>query len=563
MRRAWIVLTVILLLAAFLRFTGVDRYPVGFTPDEASFGYDAYSLLKTGKDQWGQSWPLVLRSFGDFKSPLYTYLTIPSVAVFGLNEFAVRLPNALIGVLAVLTTYLLVCELFKQKFETGYGNLALFAALLLAVSPWHVSLSRGAFEANLTTFLMPLGIWAFLKGIQNSHWMIVAAFSFGLNLFSYHSAKFVTPILVIVLLWLWRKQLSALWRSKLALVIFSIFVLANFYTILLGAGTRSSDVAIFNPTGGWGAVADRRYEAVQGGLSDNFARIFSNKLVYVFDVFSKNYLPYLSSVFLFTQGAGEATYGMIPGVGVLYLFELPFILVAIWALLRKPSVSLWFLVIWILVSPIPASFTKGPGYAANRAAVMMPAIQILSAYGGIMLWQIVSSINYKVSNIKYILFLGFSAFSFFSFFSFLETYFYHGPRINAASMLYGRKEAMEYVKSVEDQYEKIYISRALSEPHIFVAFYTKQDPNIYQVQSKDWLRYERQGLLFVDQLGDYSLGKYNFKDLNYQQDQEFQPSLILGRERDFPQGIKFDKKITFPDTKTAILIVSKEESEKK
>ena len=95
-------LLIVFSLGLFLRLFRLDRYPAGFTPDEAAQGYSAYSILKTGKDEWGKPFPLNLRSFGDFKPPLQTYLIIPSVFLLGLNELAVRLPNALIGSLAIL-----------------------------------------------------------------------------------------------------------------------------------------------------------------------------------------------------------------------------------------------------------------------------------------------------------------------------------------------------------------------------------------------------------------------------------------------------------------------------
>src|SRR3989304_6475119 len=111
------ILGAILLFGFFLRFIAIDKIPAGFTPDEASFGYDAYSILNTGKDQWGHTLPLVFESFGDYKSPLYVYITIPSVLVFGLNKFSVRLPNAIIGTLAIYAVYLLVIEIFHNKEE--------------------------------------------------------------------------------------------------------------------------------------------------------------------------------------------------------------------------------------------------------------------------------------------------------------------------------------------------------------------------------------------------------------------------------------------------------------
>jgi 4-amino-4-deoxy-L-arabinose transferase-like glycosyltransferase len=118
------------LLAAFLlRIVSLVDFPVGFNADEASFGYDAYSILKTGRDQWGIFLPLSLKSFGDYKSPLYSYLDVPFIAIFGLNEFAIRFPNVVIGTLAVLAVYLLAKKLFD-------GRVGTVAAVLLALNPW-------------------------------------------------------------------------------------------------------------------------------------------------------------------------------------------------------------------------------------------------------------------------------------------------------------------------------------------------------------------------------------------------------------------------------------------
>src|SRR3989304_8478183 len=105
MKKYVFALSLVFIGAFLLRIVGLSSYPVGFTQDEAGLGYDAYSLLLTGKEQWGKSFPLVLRSFGDFKMPLYSYLAIPSVYLFELNEFSVRFPNAILGSFAVLTTF--------------------------------------------------------------------------------------------------------------------------------------------------------------------------------------------------------------------------------------------------------------------------------------------------------------------------------------------------------------------------------------------------------------------------------------------------------------------------
>lgn len=563
----------ILGFAFLLRIWSLSSYPAGFNADEASFGYDAYSLLKTGKDQWGEPWPLTLRSFGDFKLALYTYLAIPSVAVFGLNEFAVRLPNAILGSLAVLVTFLLVRQLrLRSKLEIGKclpaegsaqaGKLEILAALLLAISPWHVSLSRGAFEANLTTFFTPLGVWCFLNGIKDPRWMLFAAIAFGLNLFSYHSARLFTPLLLLVLIWTAKRELAGgdtpirmgVSHYRWPILIFSLFVLLAAYTVFTGAGTRGADIAIFNPTDNWSAVSDRRYEAVLQGLPDNIARVFSNKVIYTTGQLLNNYLSYFSPQFLFAQGVGEATYGLIPGQGMLYLAEIPLILFAIWFFAKKPSKEMGFILLWIALAPIPAALTKGVGLAGNRTATMMPAIQILSAYGGIILFQEIAK-RWRGFRSKRILLSCYLAILLVSLTLFLESYIYHAPRVNAPSMAYGWRGAFKYLNTVDSEYREIIVSRSFSEPQIFVGFYKAWDPGDYQKETKDWLRYKKEKLLFVDQLGEYHLGKYTIREIRYPEDQDLTSVLLVGRPRDFPKDVPARKAIYYPDGKPAILII--------
>ena len=112
-------LFIILLLAAVLRLWNLSSIPPGLTPDEASLGYNAYSILKTGKDEYGQVLPVIFKSFGDYKPGLYVYLTVPFVALFGLTELAVRLPSAMAGIFAAWLLYKIVELLFaKQNHQT-------------------------------------------------------------------------------------------------------------------------------------------------------------------------------------------------------------------------------------------------------------------------------------------------------------------------------------------------------------------------------------------------------------------------------------------------------------
>ncbi len=537
--KANLFLILIILLATLLRLPFLSSHPIGFTPDEASFGYDAYSILKTGKDQWGKVLPITLRSFGDSKLPLYTYLTIPSVAVFGLNEFATRFPSAIIGLLAIYATYLMVKELFKDE------RLALFSSFLLAVSPWHVALSRGAFEANLTVFFMSLGVWAFL-----SKKYLLSSILFGLNIFSYHSARLVTPLIIGFLVF-FNKEKFEYKKNLLSILVFTAFFVVAVWQVLHGGSSRAADVTIFNPTDKWMAVYDKRYEAVFDGMPNTVAKFFSNKITYLFDQFTNAYSTYLSPQFLFTLGPAESTYGMLTGHGVMYIFEFLFVITAFWmlALGDWKNNKFQFICFWILISIIPASLTKGPGYAGNRAAIMMPAIQILSAYGGIVLFDFLTKrFNKKVIKLGYI-----SLFAIFMTF-FVQEYLYRESRDGAEGMLYGREEMMNTVNSIEGNYKNIIISRSLSEPQIYVAFYGQYDPKLHQEASVDWLRYEKEGRSFLDQLGEYSLGKYKFKNINLIDDSKIPDVLIIGKPMEFSDKITPLEVIKYKNQNPAIVI---------
>ena len=549
----------IILLAFILRTYDVYTYPPGFTPDEASFGYDAYSILKTGKDQWGRSFPLVLESFGDYKPPLYAYILAPSVAAFGLNKFAVRFPNALLGTLAVLATYLMVKELFRNNRNWPLAGkeriLAETASTLLAVSSWHVMLSRGGFEANLPTLLIPLAIYLFLKGLKKPRILILSAFVFGLNLFSYHSARVVTPLILLFLVFAFWKFVKRLDKKQLAisLLIFTSFFVLMANTFLRGAGARVQDISVLS--GALEEAAPHRLALINKGLSPNMARLVHNKYQIAAKRFISNYSQYFSLKFLFLDGPAEATYGMIPGRGVLYWFELPFLIGFVILFLKSKKKRLLFLIIaWLLISPIPAALTMGRGYAANRAVIMIPVIQVVLALGAVSLHTFTRRvlrpklISYATA--EYV----FLSLIFFVFF--IRDYFANPPLISAKAMLSGNLEAAQWLKENASKTRPVIISRKLSEPHIYIAFALKWEPADYQKETEDWTRYRQEGLLFLDQLGEYSLGNYTFSDIDMESRQS-ESVLLVGRPDEFPKdiGALVIKTFYYPNREPAIFIV--------
>src|SRR3989344_3335383 len=145
MKQALTIISIII-LAAGLRFYQLGSNPPSLDWDEASLGYNAYSIIRTGADEYGNAFPLLsIRSFNDYKPPMYVYSLIPSLLLFGKTDFAVRFPSALAGTLTVLVTYFLAKELFRRSLEIRNSKLEivpLLSAALLAISPWHLQFSR-------------------------------------------------------------------------------------------------------------------------------------------------------------------------------------------------------------------------------------------------------------------------------------------------------------------------------------------------------------------------------------------------------------------------------------
>jgi predicted membrane-bound mannosyltransferase len=147
MKKYLLLLVVTVLLGTGLRIWRLGDRPSGFTWDEAALGYNAYSLLKTGKDEYGKTLPIVLKSFGDYKPALYSYFLVPMTAIGGLNQFTTRLPSAVFGSLGIIVIFLLTSKMFGK-------SAGLAAAGLLTINPWAIQFSRGAWEANVNLVLL-------------------------------------------------------------------------------------------------------------------------------------------------------------------------------------------------------------------------------------------------------------------------------------------------------------------------------------------------------------------------------------------------------------------------
>ncbi|MEK7159978.1 MAG: glycosyltransferase family 39 protein [Patescibacteria group bacterium] len=545
----YIILLVIIFISLFLRLYKINSNPPSLDWDEVSMGYNAYSLLKTGADEYGNRLPLNIRSFGDYKPPLYTYLAVPSISVFGFNETGVRFPSAVFGFLSVIVIYFLVKEIFKDWDKQRKEKLALLTALFWGVSPWSLQFSRTAFEGNVGLFFFMLGFLLFLKGLKNPKIIAFAVISFSLSVYSYHSFVLVVPLFIIFCLLFFRKEVFTNIKYYIfALVIgllFAIPVVSSFVSTG-GSGSRLSMVSIFETDILIPSIKQLEYDRLQG---DTLGALFDNRRVVYFLTVAKNYFDHWNPDFLFFNGDGGKQHHAV-NMGMLYLWELPFILLGVYHLLQKRTKSSLLIVIAFLIAPLPSAFSTGTPHPV-RAIVMAPFFSMFSALGVINALQKISNIKYQILKIriKYLIFsLGF-LFFIFNFFYYIHKYYVHTPIEYSDWWQYGNKEALSEAKSLEGKYGKIIYTYKYDQPYIYYLFYNKIDPFWYQ---KNWDYLKTGNVERMKRI----IGKYEFRNINWERDSKLNNALLIGSPEEIPENAKgLIKTIYFLDGSVAFRVV--------
>jgi len=516
----------IVLLAFVLRFYRLADYPA-LNADEAAIGYNAYSLIETGKDEHGNPWPIHFQSFNDFKPGLYFYLVLPFVKVLGLTELAVRIPGALIGVLTVFVLYFLVKELFKNE------RLALVSSLFLAISPWHLHFSRGGWEVNLATFLIVLGVWLFLKALEKPKYYIFSVISVTLSLYAYHAARIIVPLLGFGLLVIYWRQLTKNIKTLLlaaAVGVVLLFPLARDMT--KGAVvSRAAGVGLFADTGPLSRINEQRGE--HSDFQSLGAKLLHNKAVNYGLAFAQNWAEHFWGEFLFLSG-DDIQRNKVPETGVLYLIELVFLAVGLFAIAKNTkswSLTLW----WLLIAPVAAALTFQSPHALRAQNMVIP-LTIISAFGltTVLSWVKERKVLYPIIALAIV--LGFARY--------LHMYYVHMAKEYPFSSQYGVKELTAYVKENGDRYQKIWITDRYDQPYILLLFYgadgysLKFSPEKFQSGHVLTPR-DRFGFSTVR-----DFDKFHFETVDFDKIRPANPNaLIVGTDEEIPAEANIVKKI--------------------
>ncbi|QQG43512.1 MAG: glycosyltransferase family 39 protein [Candidatus Daviesbacteria bacterium] len=480
-----IILILIIVLAAVLRLVALNNFPAGLNADEASIGYNAYSLLQTGKDEYGSFLPLTFKSFGDWKPGLYFYMVMPFVALFGLNEWAVRLPSALLGILTVYLTFLLGREIFQHKI---FG---LWSAFLLAISPWHLQFSRGGWETNVATFFITLGILLFIKGLKNYGLLLFSLISFLASMYTYQSPRLIVPVLGLMLLIFYYQPLikavrslflkerrfpSLKYKFKLVIIVVLLLILTLPLTgqFLSGTGSaRFTGLTFFSDQGLISRIQQLRgeHENPKSKLSVSL----HNKLTAFIPAFLGHYLDHFSGSFLFING-DPLIRNKVPEVGQFYLIEFLFLTMGGIAVIKKQFAHKKILLIWILVAPLASAMTYQTPHALRALNLVVPLTLIMGLGMG-------ETINWLKSHWR-ILGVGLiTTVLVFEFVRFMQSYYIIYPQRYPLAWEYGFSEMVQKLNQYESKYEKVVITDRFDQPYILVLFYKQYDPRKYQPQA--------------------------------------------------------------------------------
>ena len=465
-----ILLFLIILLAFFLRGYQVGKFPPTLYGDEQAFAWNAYNILKTGQDEYGNPFPLQFRSFDDYKAPVPVYLLVPFIAVLDLTPLAIRLPIVIASVLTVIATYFLARSFLNKKTS-------LIVAFLLAISPWHVHLSRGYFEATLALLFFVLGVLFFIRSNLKIKYLILSMFFFALTLYSYFTPRILLPLFIPFLFWygyyLNKKSINTLSLLKkyfISLVILFLLCLPLLKLTFFDKGfSRFEKIYTSRNSVIIETVNRERYGS---GLPENWKKSFHNKPLLWIREIKNNYLEHLSSSFWYIYGDSSLRY-FTGNMGMFYLMELPFLVIGLYTLWKEKRKIAVFFLGWIFLAAIPASLVGRP--FAVRSLAILPAPFIFVGYGINKLYT--SLRNSWLSKIVSILI---SVLVIVSMGSLLIRYYFEYPLYAATWWGWENKAAIGYAKERENQVDKIFISDFYTGSVLAFAVYNKIDPFVYR-----------------------------------------------------------------------------------
>lgn len=450
MAKKYTILYLILLslLAITTRFIFLEKSPPGFYVDEASFGYNALSVMESGRDEHGILLPLYFKAFGEYKNPIYCYSIIPFLKIFGVSVFSVRITSAFWG----FATIILLFFVIKNFLKDVHG--AFLSSLVLTLMPWHLVLSRVAFEVITFPFFIVLFLYFWEKYLctLKVKFAFIAGMCMGTCFYTYSTARLFVPVYCLGVFIIWFKEINkkklsyVAGMSGLLIPLIPLYFWLKKYPDTLSR--RFSSVSIWND---------------KVPFFDNISNVFINYI----DDFSVRYL-FLSGDTNLRHSTGRAGTLLIT-YSILFLFGV------LWIWRRRDDKFLRFIVLGFVTFPLAASLTR-EGFHALRSANAIPFISVILGVGFSFLLECIR--NYKnlyqagIVIIALLILVEFSQF----YWDYLMRY----PVRSEVQFMYSIPETMKFMMS--QKADHLYFVKSISEnqPLIQAKYFSRGRNSYYK-----------------------------------------------------------------------------------
>lgn len=465
-------------VALIVRAWGLGQLPPGLNQDEAASAYDAFSIIHHGVDRHGNWLPVLLVSWGSGMNALAAYVAAPLIGLFGLSVWSARLPFLLAGLCALPL-------FFGLLRDTTSLLTARIGVVLLALSPWHIMISRWGLEANLFPFVFLVAAFLLGRSLQRPRLLIAAALALGLCLYSYGTAYVAVPAFAaLTLAYGFRHRL---WPPRIILLSATVFVIVAIpialYVAVNSFGWQSIRTPLFTIPRLTGVP---RFKTVGniGLFSSDFLKQAWANLGAAADLFR-------------TQDDG-LIWNALPGYGILFGFSTFLVLAGLALLLgqvtRRALEPAFVLVAWVLAALLLCAFVR-PNI--NRINIAMFPFIFCTAVACALLWR------YRaLAVLLSLLFVG-------SFIGFVSNYFGSYGQAVAGPFFASFGEAIRHA-SAQTQ-GQVCVTDQVNMPYIFVLFYNQEDPRLF----KQTVRISNPGAEFenVTSFGRYTFGLSSCADV--------------------------------------------------
>ncbi len=527
-------LFLIIALGFFFRVYKINEIPPHPSLDEATIGYNAYSILITGKDEFKTPFPILLRAYDDYRPALYVYLVIPFVKILGLTVEAVRLPSVILSTISLLSFYIVARRIFKKLGVVRPEALSLLPVFLMSISPWHIYISRLGHEVNAFQAFFIIGLGFFLNSIKketvNLKHLIFAAIFLGLSFDAYQSGKVFIPLFLLLLFIWYFNLIKKNWKK------FALASAIGFVVILpiLVVSFQPEALIRFKATSVFNVPFEVGYENAQKLVefrknNDYLNIVLFNRNVVPITNFIKSFLSHFSYDFLYRSV--ENAQFRIPGFGLLYLLELPLLIggILLFVVKRKWKWML-FLFLWYVIGILPSALTTDAPQPMRAFAAIGAVMLLAGASLGLVKRYTKKNKVFMVGLASFFCLIATISIS-----QFYISYFNVFPKKYSNQFQYGVIQSFEYLDSLNKRPAKIYVSntRNLAASYMFYLFYKKYDPIKYQKEGgsvSGWFNYDhkidnlyftnpantQEGALLVVSSGEYTSGRVlaEIKDLD-------------------------------------------------